>query len=129
MNTFFAFLKVKEENIAKEKTEKIDASSKTLVDKLENTEKTDIKNVDNRQVEKQDSQTEKNGKFEKKGHIEETKKDVKEEKKNGSEKVDKTVKNEKNVKAAKETSKPTAANGTKDLISPDKVKVCLNERH
>ncbi|XP_047676871.1 microtubule-associated protein 4 isoform X2 [Tachysurus fulvidraco] len=115
---------VKEENIAKEKTEKIDASSKTLVkvDKLENTEKTDIKNVDNRQVDKQDSQTEKNGKDKKKGDIEETKKEVKEEKKNGSEKVDKTVKNEKNVKAAKETSKPTAANETKDLISPDKVK-------
>ncbi|XP_058268851.1 microtubule-associated protein tau isoform X2 [Hemibagrus wyckioides] len=120
---------VKEETIAKEKTEKIDASPKTDIldtlvkaDKPENTEKMDNQKVDNRQAEKQDSQTEKNGKVEKVGNVEETKKEVKEEKKNGSEKVDKTVKNEKNVKAAKETSKPTAANGTKDLISPDKVK-------
>ncbi|KAK3531091.1 hypothetical protein QTP70_010361 [Hemibagrus guttatus] len=120
--------KMKEETIAKEKTEKIDASPKTDIldvlvkaDKPENTEKTDNKKVDNRQAEKQDSKTEKNGKVEKVGNVEVTKKEVK-EKKNGSEKVDKTVKNEKNVKAAKETSKPVAANGTKDLISPDKVK-------
>lgn len=128
---------MKEDTIAKEKIEKIDTSPKTdplntlvKADKPENTEKTDNKKVDNmgkiQETEKQDSKTEKNGKPEKVSNVEETKKDVKEEK-NGSEKVDKTVKNEKNVKAAKETSKPTAANGTKDLISPDKVKVCLEE--
>lgn len=127
--------KVKEDTIAKEKTEKIDTSSKTDIlnavvkaDAPENLEKTDNKKVDSvskiHEAEKQDSKAEKNGK------CEETKKEAKEEKKNGSEKVNKTVKNEKNVKAAKETSKPTAANGTKAngaLISPDKVKVCLQE--
>ncbi|MCJ8740158.1 hypothetical protein PDJAM_G00055590 [Pangasius djambal] len=123
----------KEDTIVKEKIEKIDTSPKTDIlntlvraDKPENTEKTDNKKVDNmgkiQEAEKQDSKTEKNGKPEKVNNVEETKKEVKEEKKNGSEKVDKTVKNEKNVKAAKETSKPTAANGNKDLISPDKVK-------
>ncbi|XP_026780530.3 microtubule-associated protein tau isoform X1 [Pangasianodon hypophthalmus] len=123
----------KEDTIAKEKIEKIDASPKTDIlntlvkaDKPENTEKTDNKKVDNmgkiQEAEKQDSKTEKNGKPEKANNVEETKKEVMEEKKNGGEKVDKTVKNEKNVKAAKETSKPTAANGNKDLISPDKVK-------
>lgn len=126
---------MKEDAIGKEKIEKIDTSLKTdplntlvKADKPENTEKTDNKNADNlgkiQETEKQDSTTEKNGKLEKVSNVEEAKK-VKEEKKNGSEKVDKTVKNEKNVKAAKETS--TAANGAKDLISPDKVKVCLEE--
>lgn len=128
---------MKEDTIAKEKT---NTSSKadilnTVVkaDKPENTERTDNKKVDSmgkiQEAEKQDTKAEKNGK------LEETKKEVKEEKKNGSEKVNKTVKNEKNVKAAKETSKPTAANGAKAngakangaLISPDKLKVCLQE--
>lgn len=101
-------------------------------DKPENIEKTDNKKVDkmgkDQEAEKQDSKAEKNGKLEKVSTVEETKKEVKEEKKNGSEKVNKTVKNEKNVKAAKESSKPTAANGAKDLISPDKVKVCLEQK-
>ncbi|TSN57724.1 Potassium voltage-gated channel subfamily H member 6 [Bagarius yarrelli] len=124
---------VKEEPLANEKIEKSDTSPKpdilnTLVkeDKPKDPEKTDNKKIDNmgkiQGAEKQDSKTEKNGKDEKVRNVEETKKEVKEEKKNGSEKVDKTIKNEKNVQAAKETSKPTTANGTKDLISPDKVK-------
>lgn len=81
------------------------------------------------ETEKQDSKSEKNGNLEKMSNLQETKKDMKDEKKNGVEKVDKMIKNEKNVKAAKETSKGPAANGTKDLISPDNVKVCLEEGH
>ncbi|KAI5625676.1 microtubule-associated protein 4 isoform X6, partial [Silurus asotus] len=115
---------VKEDTTAKEK---MDTSSKTdIINTPENTETADTKKVDNvgriQEKEKQDCKTEKNGKLEKVNNTEEIKKDMKEEKKNGGEKVDKTVKNEKNVKAAKETSKTTASNGTKDLISLDKVK-------
>ncbi|KAI5098984.1 microtubule-associated protein 4 isoform X3 [Silurus meridionalis] len=118
---------VKEDTTAKEKIEKMDTSSKAdIINTPENTEKADTKKVDNvgriQEKEKQDCKTEKNGKLEKVNNTEEIKKDMKEEKKNGGEKVDKTVKNEKNVKAAKETSKTTASNGTKDLISLDKVK-------
>ncbi|KAM9468517.1 uncharacterized protein map4l isoform 2-T2 [Clarias gariepinus] len=122
-----------EDTTAKEKIEKIDTSPKTDVlntlvkaNTNEKTEKTDNKKMDNmgkiQETEKQDSKSEKNGNLEKMSNLQETKKDMKDEKKNGVEKVDKMIKNEKNVKAAKETSKGPAANGTKDLISPDNVK-------
>ena len=59
---------------------------------------------------------------------EKTNKEEKEEKKVNNEKTDKAAKGEKNEKAGKGTAKsPTAksptANGSKDLISPDKAKV------
>lgn len=129
---------VKEDTVAKEKTEKNETLPTTdflnttvKSNKPENTEKTDNKKVDNMNkiqgMEKQDFKTE-NEQLKTVSNVEETKKEMMHENKNGGEKVDKTVKNEKNVKAAKETSKPTAANGSKDLISPDKVKVRLVEK-
>ncbi|XP_062873153.1 microtubule-associated protein tau-like isoform X2 [Trichomycterus rosablanca] len=114
------------EDIVKEKVEKVDTPSKT--DKPENTAKIEdfTKKEDDtdkiQSVKEQDNKTEMNEKNKKVDQVEQIKKEVKEEKKNGSEKVDKTVKNEKNVKAAKETTKPSPANGTKVLTSPDKPK-------
>lgn len=126
------------EDIVNKKVEKPDVTSKTdksniqvIADKSETTAKIEdfTKQADGQEkkepVKEPDNKTEKNEKNQKVDQVEPIKKEVKEEKKNSSEKVDKTVKNEKNVKAAKETAKPSPANGTKVLTSPDKPKVGL----
>ncbi|XP_041958253.1 LOW QUALITY PROTEIN: microtubule-associated protein 4 [Alosa sapidissima] len=104
-----------------EKKEKEDATKKIEnVDKTQKSEKI-IKDEDKHdKMEKHDNKAEKSEKVDK---PEKTNKE-KEEKAN-TEKTDKAAKAEKNEKAGKGTAKSPTANGSKDLVSPDKAKITV----
>ncbi|XP_051989710.1 microtubule-associated protein 4-like isoform X6 [Xyrauchen texanus] len=99
--------------------EKEDTTNK--MDSMKKTQKSEQIIKDEKKAEskeKQDNKAEKTEKVEKVDKPEKTNKE-KEEKKDNGEKVEKTDKAEKNAKAAKGTTKSPAANGSKDITSPD----------